>query len=200
MDTWREAIQCGGRMKRYLRLLTIYYRSALFAEMEYRTNFIASFVYSVLWTFWIAGGVSIFFYHRPSLGGWTFDEIMIVMGLFVAFNGVMDAVLRPNILRLTEHIQKGTLDFVLVKPSNSQFLATITAVSVFKAIDVIIGMGLIVYGLVRIGHVPSISELFLFFLMIPSGLMIIYSMWLFLATLAFWFVKIENFTELFYTF
>ena len=187
-------------MKRYISLLGVYYRSALFAEMEYRANFISSLVYSVLWTFWIAGGVSIFYYHRPSLGGWTFDEILIVMGLFVIFNGIIDAVLRPNILRLTEHIQKGTLDFVLVKPANSQFLATITAISVFKSIDVIIGIGLIVYGLFRIGHFPSVSEFLLFSLMMPSGLMIIYSMWLFLATLAFWFVKIENFTELFYTF
>ena len=35
---------------------------------------------------------------------------------------------------------------------------------------------------------------------ILTGLIIVYSLWLFLATLAFWFGKIENFTELFYTF
>ncbi len=187
-------------MKRYLQLIVIYYRSALLAEMEYRTNFISSLVYSILWAFWIAGGVSIFFYHRTSLGGWTYNEILIVMGLFMIFNGVIDTVLRPNINRLTEYIQKGTLDFVLIKPANSQFLATVTSISVFKCFDVAIGFGLIGYGLYRLHHWPTLVECLLFSIMMPSGLILVYSLWLFLATLAFWFVKIENFTELFYTF
>src|SRR5205807_7137585 len=101
----------------------IYYRNALLVEMEYRLNFISSLLYSFLWVLWIGGGVSIFYYHRPTFGGWTYDEILLVMGLFVIFNGVIDALLRPNILRLTEYIQQGTLDFVLLKPANSQFLA-----------------------------------------------------------------------------
>ena len=187
-------------MGRYLKLLGIYYRSALLAEMEYRANFISNLIYSVLWAFWIVAGVSIFYYHRSSLGGWSYDEILIVMGLFVVFNGVIDALLRPNIVRLTEHIQKGTLDFVLIKPANSQFLATLTAISVFKCFDVVIGFGMAAYGLYRIGHRPSVEEFLLFSTMIPSGVVIVYSLWLFFATLAFWFVKIENFTELFYTF
>src|SRR5215470_9925411 len=161
-------------MRRYLRLIGIYYRSALLAEMEYRTNFISSLVYSILWAFWIVGGVSIFFYHRTSLGGWTYDEMLIVMGLFVIFNGVIDAVLRPNINRLTEHIQKGTLDFVLIKPANSQFLATITSVSVFKGFDIVIGFGLIVYGLYRLGHWPTALDYLLFAVMMPSGLILVY--------------------------
>src|SRR5215510_9170619 len=122
------------------------------------------------------------------------------MGLFVIFNGVIDAVLRPNINRLTEYIRKGTLDFVLIKPANSQFLATITNISVFKCFDIVIGFGLVIYGLYKIGRWPAASELLLFTIMIPAGLILVYSLWLFLATLAFWFVKIENFTELFYTF
>lgn len=168
--------------------------------MEYRANFFSSLVYSLLWSVWITAGITIFFYHRSSLGGWTYDEILPVMGLFVIFNGVLDALLRPNIIRLTEYIQKGTLDFVLIKPANSQFLATVTAISVFKIIDLIIGFGLIVYGLYRIGHWPTLAEVVLFGMMLPAGLVIVYSLWLLLATLAFWFVRVDNFTELFYTF
>src|ERR1051326_5459963 len=187
-------------MRRYLKLIAMYYRTALLAEMEYRANFVSSLLYSLLWAFWIGGGISIFYYHRSTLGGWTYDEILMVMGLFIIFNGVMDALLRPNILQLTEYIQKGTLDFVLIKPANSQFLATITAISVFKCVDLLIGFGLIVLSLFRIHHWPNLYDLALFGTMLASGLVIVYSLWLFLTTLVFWFVKIENFTELFYTF
>jgi ABC-2 type transport system permease protein len=122
------------------------------------------------------------------------------MGLFVIFNGIIDGILRPNIIRLTEYIQKGTLDFVLIKPANSQFLATITAISVFKGFDLMMGLGLITVGLYRLHHFPTLADVTLFTTMLVAGLIIVYSLWLFLATLAFWFVRIENFTELFYTF
>ena len=118
---------------RYISLLGIFYRAALLTEMEYRVNFIVSLAMSVGWSVWALAGITVFYFHRSQLGGWTYDEILMVVGLFVTFNGMVDAVLRPNIVRVVEYIQKGTLDFVLVKPANSQFLATITACSGLQA-------------------------------------------------------------------
>jgi ABC-2 type transport system permease protein len=187
-------------MRRYLQLLHVCYRAALLTEMEYRIHFFSSVAYSLMWTVWVVGGISVFFYHRSTIGGWTYDETLIIMGLFIIFNGFIDAVLRPNIVRLTDYVQKGTLDFILLKPANSQFLATITAVSVFKAIDLFMGAGLIVLGLYRTHYLPAPRDLLLFAIMMPAGAIIAYSMWLYLATLAFWFVKVDNFTELFYAF
>ena len=36
--------------------------------------------------------------------------------------------------------------------------------------------------------------------MIPAGMITVYSIWLLLTTLAFWFVRVENFGEVFYAF
>jgi len=187
-------------VKRYLRLLSIYYRSGLLAEMEYRANFLTNLCMSVVWALWILGSVTIFYYHRTTLGGWTYDQALLVVGLWEIFSGVQGAILTPNVTRMVEHIQEGTFDFVLLKPANSQFLATVTASSILKFVDVGVGFLLIAIGLARLNYWPSPYDILTFVVLIAAGMVMIYSLWLLLITLAFWFVRVDNFTEIFNTF
>lgn len=187
-------------MRRHLKILAIYYRAALLAQMEYRANFGTSIVLSLMWPLWVISLISVFFYHSPDLGGWSFNEALLVLGLYDIFIGLQEMILAPNIVQVTEHIQKGTLDFVLLKPANGQMLATITACNLMRISDVLIGFGLIASGLYRMGHVPTLTQFVTFAVMIPSGMVTVYSIWLMLTTLAFWFVRVENFGEVFYAF
>jgi ABC-2 type transport system permease protein len=187
-------------MKRYCRLLGVFYRSALLGQMEYRTNFWAGIGMSMLWPIWNVLGIAAFFYHRDTIGGWTFNEVLLVLGLFSVFVGVMEAILLPNIRRMVEHVQNGTLDFVLLKPANSQFLATLTACSLVRLIDSFFGLLVITIGLYRMGYQPTLFQVGAFTVMLLSGVVIIYSMWLLLTTLAFWWVRVDNFTEVFNSF
>lgn len=187
-------------MKRHLRILAIYYRASVMSQMEYRANFASSLVLSLLWPFWVMSLLWVFFYHSPDLGGWTFNEALLVIGMYDIFIGLQETFLAPNIVQVTEHIQKGTLDFVLLKPANGQVLATITACNLMRLSDVVIGFGLIGAGLVRMGHVPTLLQFATFAVMIPAGMITVYSIWLMLTTLAFWFVRVDNLGEVFYAF
>lgn len=187
-------------MLRHLTILSIYYRAALMAQMEYRANFVASFFLSLLWPVWIVSLLSVFYYHASNLGGWSFSEALLVLGMYDIFIGLQETILAPNLGQVTEHIQKGTLDFVLLKPANTQLLATITSCNLLRLFDVVVGSGLIVAGLYRLGHVPTSIQLIAFLVMLPAGAISIYSIWLMLVTLAFWFVRVDNFGEVFYAF
>jgi len=187
-------------MRRHLTILGIYYRAALMAQMEYRANFISSFFLSLLWPVWVVSLLSVFFYHATNLGGWSFDEALLVLGMYDIFIGLQETLLAPNLGQVTEHIQKGTLDFVLLKPANSQLLATITSCNLLRLFDVLVGTSLIVTGLYRLGHVPTFEQVASFAIMLPAGAVAIYSIWLILVTLAFWFVRVDNFGEVFYAF
>jgi len=187
-------------MMRHLRVLAIYYRAAFLSQMEYRANFASSLVLSLLWPLWVLSLLWVFFYHSPDLGGWSFYEAMLVVGMYDIFIGLQETILAPNIVQVTEHIQKGTLDFVLLKPANGQVLATITACNLMRLTDVIVGFGMIAFGLHRMGHIPTLMQIATFAVMIPAGMITVYSIWLILTTLAFWFVRVENFGEVFYAF
>jgi ABC-2 type transport system permease protein len=185
---------------RYLKLLTIFYRYSILKELEYRVNFIANVFMSAFWLAWAIIGVSVFFLYREKMGDWTYPEVLMVVGLFTFFTGVMEALLRPNVGAIIEQIRDGTFDFVLTKPINAQFIASLRNLVVWRLVDVIIGLNLIVYALNLLGISPTLDRIAIFTIMLASAILIVYSLWLTMSSLAFWFVRIDNVTELFYAF
>lgn len=185
---------------RYLRLLGIFYKYSFLKELEYRVNFLSNAFMSVFWMVWGIVSVSVFFLHRDRMGDWTFPEVLMVVGLFTFFNGVMESLLRPNVGAVIEQIRDGTFDFVLTKPVNAQFISSLRNIIVWRLVDVVIGIGLIVYALGQLHVTPTIEQILFFIGMLASGILIVYAIWLMMVSLAFWFVKIDNITELFYAF
>jgi ABC-2 type transport system permease protein len=185
---------------RYLRLLFVFYKYSLLKELEYRVNFFSNAFMSVFWMVWGIISVSIFFMHRDTMGDWTFPEVLMVVGLFTFFNGVMESFLRPNVGAVIEQIRDGTFDFVLTKPVNAQFIASLRNIVVWRLVDIIIGLGIIVYALGQLHIIPTFAQFGLFGVMIMTAVVIVYSTFLVMVSFAFWFVKIDNITELFYAF
>lgn len=185
---------------RYLRLLSIFYRYSILKELEYRVNFLANVFMSVFWLVWAVAGVSVFFLHRTKMGDWTYPEVLMVVGLFTFFTGLMEAFLRPNVGAVIEQIRDGTFDFILTKPVNAQFIASLRDIIVWRLSDVFIGLGLIAYALSVLNVTPTLENIAVFGTMLSSAIVIVYSLWLVMSSFAFWFVKIDNITELFYAF
>ncbi len=182
---------------RYLKLLGIFYRYSIVSELEYRVEFLSNVFMNVFWLAWAIVSVAIFFEHTDKIGDWTWPEVLMVVALFTLFSGVMGALLRPNVGAVLDQIRDGTFDFVLTKPVNPQFIASLRNLVVWRLTDVVIGLALIVYALAQLHIVPSIVQIVLFVLMLLSGAAIVYSLWLSMVSLAFWFVRLDNFTELF---
>jgi ABC-2 type transport system permease protein len=185
---------------RYLRLLGIFYKNSILKELEYRVNFFSNAFMSVFWLVWGIIGISIFFLYRNTMGDWSFPEVLIVVGLFTFFNGVMETLLRPNVGAVIEQVRDGTFDFVLTKPVNSQFIASLRTIVVWRLVDVGIGIIVIIYALGQLHVTPTPIQIVFFIVMLASGTAIVYSIWLVMVSLSFWFVKIDNITELFYAF
>lgn len=185
-------------MMRYPKLLLAFYKSSILTELEYRTNFLVNAAMSIFWLIWGIFGLRIFFNHTETIGGWSYNEALIVVALFTLFYGVIGAVIQPNIQRLVEHIQKGTLDFVLLKPVDSLFMASMRNLVIWRLFDVLLGIIVIIVALARLDWSITLGSLLFFSLMMASAALIIYSLWVILITVAFWFVKIDNITEIFH--
>lgn len=179
-------------MKRYLRLLTIFYKSTLANEMEYRLNFWSNVGISLFWLTWAALSVRVYFFHAETIGGWSYNEVLIVMGLFFAMNGFRQLLLVPNLSRLSEYVQFGTLDFILTKPVNSQFMISLRYIGVFNWTDPLLGLGLVIYGLWRLQHVPSLWELLGFGVLCCAAMLLLYSLSLMLQTLTIWLTNVDR--------
>jgi ABC-2 type transport system permease protein len=187
-------------MLRYLRLLRVFYKASLLTELEYRANFVVHGLFSIGWTFWLWFGIAVFYQHRPLLAGWSYYEAILVVGMFQVFSGLIEALLRPNIHAIIEHIRKGTLDFVLLKPVDSQFFVSTRQIVFWKLLDMVVGFAVVAYALMRLGIVPGPATIAMFLLMVALGVIMLYSVWIAMITSAFWFVRVDNISELIYSF
>ncbi len=183
-------------MLRYLRLFALFAYNSFLIALEYRVNFLTSLLQSALWLLWGVLGTLVFFQFSGTLGGWTLPQALLVVGLFRIFEGLIDGVMRPNITRIVEHIQKGTLDFVLVKPVDSQFMASLRQINLLMITDLLVGFGLIGYGL-WMGQIwPTPWQVLAFLFLLLCGMVTAYAIWMLVVTTAFWLVQVENVTEL----
>jgi viologen exporter family transport system permease protein len=94
-------------------------------------------------------------------------------------------------------VRDGMLDFVLVKPADAQLLNSLQSVDIWRLIDIGLGLGVLITALVRLGTKVGPAQAGLFIGMLLTGSAIIYSFWTMLATLSFWFVRVENILEIF---
>jgi len=99
--------------------------------------------------------------------------------------------------RLIEAVSEGTLDFTLTKPADAQFLVSIQRVEIWKLTDLVLGAGVLVFALVRMGTRLDAVQAAGFAAALAAGGLIVYSFWLMLATLSFWFVRVENILVIF---
>jgi len=179
-------------MQKYLRLLTIFYKNTLINELEYRLNFWANIGLSLFWLIWAALSVRVYFFSTDSIAGWRYPELLIVMGLFFAMNGYRQLLLTPNLSRLSQYVRLGTLDYVLTKPVNSQFLVSLRNIGVHNWGDPLLGLGLVVYALRELKYVPTPSQIALFIVLIIAAAVLLYSVSLILQTTTFWLVNVER--------
>lgn len=187
-------------MLRYLRVLGVFYKAAVLTDLEYRANFITNVVLSVLSIGWSIAAVWVFFLHTDTIGGWRFHELLVVLGLFLLFLGLVDTFMVPNVQDLMEHIRLGTMDFILTKPINSQFHASLRRINIWRFVDVLLGLGVLVYGLGQVAERPSPAAVLLLVLLCLCAALILYALVMLLVTSAFWFVQLENVMELLFTF
>ena len=178
--------------RRYFRMLGIFYKSALITELEYRLNFWSNIGLSLFWLGWAALGVRVFFFHTDQIAGWSYNELLVVIGLFFAMNGYRQAVLLPNLGHLSEYVRLGSLDYVLTRPIDSQFLVSLRFVGVYNWGDPLLGLGLVTYACWQLGYVPSFGSLALFALLCLAAMVLMYSLYLILQTTTFWLINIER--------
>jgi ABC-2 type transport system permease protein len=169
---------------RYPRILLICWRAALSTELEYRLNFVSSAALSVFWMAWAAAGVSVYFRFTGAVAGWTYPELLVVIGLFFTVNGLRQVLFDPNLKRMNEYVRLGTLDFLLTRPVDAQVLVSLRYVGVGNLLDPVLGVVLTVVGSVLTGRQPTVAALGSFLLSFACAVVLLYALTLTLMALA----------------
>lgn len=186
-------------MRRYLTLLGLQLRTSGLLAAQYRWDFLVDGVVSLF--FMATAIVPLFVVYgdgsRAGIPGWSFGEALVVTGWFILLQGVLDGAVNPGLQAVIEHIRKGTLDFVLLKPADAQFLVSTSKFHVWRVTSVVAGLVVFAVAFDRIGHGPRLVDVAASGVLLVSATLLLYSLWILIVSAAFFVVKVDNLTYLF---
>jgi ABC-2 type transport system permease protein len=186
-----------ARETRYGTLLGAQLRIAGLTSLQYRADFYTDAVMSVFWLAVNLTPLIVVYGHEKTLAGWTFPEALVVIGWFTLLKGLLDGAVNPCLTAIVEHIRKGTLDFILLKPADAQFMISTAKLAPWRAVDVLGGVAVLVLAFMRLHRWPSPTECLAALILLGAAVLLLYSLWILAVSVAFWVVKLDNLAFLF---
>ena len=181
--------------KKYIKIYSLFLYTSLASELEYKTNIIIDFITAILSLLGSLFLLSIFFQSKDNIGGWQFEHALIIQGIYTILNGITNTWFNPNLTEIVKYIREGTLDFVLIKPIDSQFFISFKKIAPSGFLEIILGFSLLIYC-IKINQIDlNVGFLLLTTLTIFCSIIILYSLWFLISTTTIWFVKTWNATE-----
>lgn len=182
---------------RHLRLLGAQVRLSLVLGMHYRWDFMLDGAMGVLWTIFALIPLALVFQERRMIAGWEYGEALVVVGWFTLLDGVLKGAINPSLSTVIEHIRQGTLDFVLLKPADSQFLVSTARFMPWRALSLVASGAVFVYAFLELGRVPTLLSTLTALVMLAAGILVLYSLWILVISVAFRAVRVDNLRYLF---
>lgn len=177
---------------RSLKLLSAFLKVNIQMAVAYRADAIVNILLNIMWLGWELLTLSIIFSNTETIGGWGFGELIALLGVFRLVNSMMFALIWPNTEKFNQSIRDGSMDYTILQPVNSMFLVTFSRITIWRIWDLALAAALIVIGVNLSGDLVTPLHILTFILLALSGVIVIYSLWIVLISLTFWFTKFDN--------
>ncbi|MBI5497856.1 MAG: ABC-2 family transporter protein [Deltaproteobacteria bacterium] len=165
--------------------------------MQYRADFLLQGLLGLMWVGVSLIPLNVLYRDRQSIAGWTWPQALLVTGWFTALRAALEGAVSPSLTAVVEHVRRGTLDFVLLKPADSQFLVSTARFEPWKVLD--LGASFVIMGWAfhQMGRAPAPLDLAAAALLGLVALIVLYSMWILVISLSFFIVRADNLSFLF---
>jgi ABC-2 type transport system permease protein len=170
--------------------------------LQHRSNFFGTIFVSSGWAFMSIITTYLLTRQVRSVFGYTPNELLAINAIHIIFFGVFHAFISRNMERISEYINHGLLDSILLKPVDSQFLLSFTHHNYPALARVVMGVIILWYLMSGQNGEPLGFGGFVgvlgFLTLFVCGIILLYSIWFILVTLLIWFPQMDNIVELMY--
>jgi len=178
-------------MRKYWNLYRTFVSSSFARELEFRANFFAKIFQNAIWVTFFILILLVIYRNTQSVAGWTRGQSFVLAATIFMMTSVGTAVFM-SIMEIPEHVRKGTLDFIITKPIDSQFWISVRRFNFDKVGTFLVGLAMLVLGVVQSNSAPSVGDWLSYIILVLSSLSIYYSVSLMLMTTGIWLVRVDN--------
>ena len=172
---------------KYYNLWLAFFKNCLTRDMEFKMNFIGdlfvdTIFYGSMYFFW-----SIIFSYIDVLGDFNQQAVIIFLVVMYLTDSVFVFFFGGNTFTLNTMVVKGELDFVLIKPVNSQFFLSLRYVCSYSIVSFLILSSLLLKLVYDYHGFISFFNLIFFSFSFILGILIFYCFEFIISCLVFWY-------------
>lgn len=182
---------------KHIRIYGLFVKNCLIAQMEYRLNFVISIAQECVFTFAKLLYVILIYQVGVDINGLSPDHVLLFIGTYMLMTGFYVLFFMDNFYQLSQHIQNGLLDVMMTKPVSLQFMVTLRRINFsFPIPNFIVGTAMVIMAWRRLGLEAGPQEIGLFLLLIASGTVLMYALFLLPMLLSFFIIKTQALIEI----
>ncbi len=178
-------------MTRSLEILAALVRVSLMNAVQYREGFLVEFFVGAGNVVAILLPLGVVFEQTDLVAGWSWHQSLLVTGFFLLNSAVIAGLVEPNLGAVVDGIRAGQMDYVLLKPVDAQLVASMQRVAPAKVWDAVAAVGVIGWGMSGTGW-PGAGPVIASAGLLIAGILAMYSLWMLVICLSFWFVRVDN--------
>ncbi len=186
-------------MKQYFKIYKALIKINFSILLIYRVNFINSIISTIGWGIFQIIFMSLLTSKTKSAFGWSSQEMMILVISYVIIIALFHFIFSQNFDYLSRVINRGELDYFLLKPVDSQFLISTSHIAWANLFRFFLGVGFMIYYINRFNFHLSIVNIIGFFTLMIFGLTLLYSIWFIITTVLIWYPNLDNLVDVLYT-
>jgi ABC-2 type transport system permease protein len=173
----------------HVRLVWMFIQASFQEEAAYRSNFWIHLLHSLLSLGTGVLGVAILFGQVEEINGWSVDATLALFGVYLTITSLRSLFIGPSLDALAGmdgDVWSGRMDFHLIRPVDIQFLASLRRWRLFSVFDVLLGLGVLGFTMLRLGTALTTFQVMAFIVSLAAGVLILYAILLFFAGMVFW--------------
>lgn len=173
-------------LKLHFRTFLALARFSLSKSMEFRTDFYFRFIMDCFFYALAIAFFEVIFLHTDSLAGWNRQQVLLFVSGGLLIDAVYMTAIAKNIWELPRLINKGELDYQIIRPVSTLFFVMTRHFEFASALNILVALGIMFYAIDLSPIAPTFMQLFGFFIMLLNGLILFVCLRLFTVLPVFW--------------
>ncbi len=186
-------------MKRYLSLYLYFVRFSFSKSLEFRMDFTFRILMDTIYYFVNIMFFKVIYLHTPLLAGWNEDQMMVFVAGYLMVDAINMTLFSTNMWYLPFLINKGDLDYYLIRPVSPLFFISLREFSVNSFINFLMTAAFFIYTILQLEGPLQFWNVMLYSALLFNGAILHVTIQMIMILPVFWTQSSRGFVDLFYS-
>ena len=185
---------------RYLRLYGYFLRFSVSRAFEFRVDFFFRVAMDLAYYGINIGFYQVVFLQTDLLGGWNREQSLVFMAGYLVVDAITMTVFSNNLWMLPTFVNRGDLDYYLVRPVSSLFFLSLRDFAANSFLNLVFALGILAWATAQLPGPVSAGSLLGYLALLCLGSFLHFMVHLIIILPVFWLQSGTSLHGVFYSF